>query len=81
VLTLSQIRANIGFDWLHCEINQTHLIPPILTYVRLHAMYFEVEYPPFSRLYSIACILTPLTGEHLRFNRDLLRLPLGWVKG
>jgi len=29
-LTLCQIRATIVDDWLHCEINQTHLIPPIL---------------------------------------------------
>lgn len=33
-------------DWLIRKDNQTHLIPPILTYVRLHAMCFKVEYPP-----------------------------------
>jgi len=69
-LTYCQIRANIGFDWLHCEINQTHLIPPILTYVRLHAMRFKVDYPPSLklavRLHSVACILTPLTSRRLR---------------
>lgn len=43
VLTFRQISATIQSDWLHCEINQTHLIPPILTYVRLHAMRFEVN--------------------------------------
>jgi hypothetical protein len=29
-----------------CEFNQTYLIPPILTYVRLCAMRYKVFYPP-----------------------------------
>ena len=53
---------------------------------------FKNKYPPFLRIcnycnnivvttFSIACILTPLTRGHLRFDRDSLLIPPGGLKG
>lgn len=56
-----------------CEFNQTHLIPPILTYVRLHTRRFVVFYPPLRAIKSRVCILIPLTPGLVQLDRGTIQ--------
>ena len=71
-----------------------HLIPPILTSGALFRVtqklgcvqcVFKVFYPPLFKLYSIAYILTPLTGGpplcEVGHAPDALRASVGGLKG